>query len=94
MKARISKAQIIQKNRFKDPMLNSSMSNKQLLAHSNITDEAKEFLDAAAKKLDISARVYMKLLKISRTIADLENSDRVEKKHIAEALQYRPVNTI
>lgn len=94
IKTRVQFAQEIQKNRFKSPSLNAQMNNKQINKHSSITPDAKTFLDSAAKKLDISARVYMKLIKISRTIADLEGSNDIEKRHIAEAIQYRPINTI
>lgn len=93
IRERVEKAQHRQHARYKKPSLNAHMSNKQINKHISLAPDAKEFLDTAAKKLDISARVYMKLLKISRTIADLEESKNVEKRHIAEAVQYRPVNT-
>ena len=70
---------------------NGHMNNKQVKSHSQLTSEAKEFLDTAATKLDLSARVYMKTVKVARTIADLDNSPTVELKHITEALQYRPI---
>lgn len=94
IRKRIEKAQQTQRKRFKSQKNNAQMNNKQINKFSLVTPEAKEFLDTAAKKLDISARVYMKLLKISRTIADLEGSETIEKKHIAEAVQYRPTKTI
>ena len=69
---------------------NGNMNNKEIKQHAAMTIEAKEFLDKAAAKLNISARVYMKLVKVARTIADLDNSQSIELKHIGEALQYRP----
>lgn len=72
---------------------NGSMNNKEIRKHANMTDEAKELLDNAARKLDISARVYMKTVKLARTIADLDGSDNILPAHIGEALRYRPAKT-
>lgn len=91
IKNRVQHAQQIQHERFNAKRLNSTMNNRDIKKFSNIEPEAKEFLDTASEKLGISARVYMKMIKISRTIADLENSKSIKKAHIAEALQYRPV---
>ena len=52
-------------------------------------DESQKLLEVAYKKLSLSARAYNRIIKMSRTIADLEDSNKVEKRHIAEALQYR-----
>ncbi len=93
IRSRVTKAQALQSRRLGQHKLNSSMNNKEVIKKSNITKEAKEFLDKAAKNLDISARVYMKLVKIARTIADLEASDKIEIRHISEAIQYRPIKT-
>lgn len=70
---------------------NGLMSNKQVKKYAILTDEAKELLDKAAEKLDLSARVYMKTVKVARTIADLEGSKTIESHHISEALRYRPI---
>ena len=55
----------------------------------NLTDEAKKLLDMAAGKLDLSARSYLKAIRVSQTIADMELSDKILPQHISEALQYR-----
>jgi magnesium chelatase family protein len=70
--------------------LNSSLSNKQIKQFAQPNDEALELLNTAAKQLDLSARSYMRCLKLARTIADLEGATDIGKAHIAEALQYRP----
>jgi magnesium chelatase family protein len=76
----------------KSGVLNSQLNNTQLKKYSNMTPKAKELLDSAATKLDISARAYMKTVKTARTIADLSGSNEIQPEHIAEALQYRPKN--
>jgi magnesium chelatase family protein len=72
---------------------NGSMTNKEVKAHANLSLEAKELLDVAAAKLDLSARVYMKTVKVARTIADLDDSETIEVRHVSEALRYRPLTT-
>lgn len=74
--------------------LNSAMSNRDIDTHSKLSPAAKTLLDAAASKLDISARNYMRIVKVARTIADLEASDEVLPSHISEALQYRSHNLV
>lgn len=72
---------------------NGNMSSKEIKKHALLTDDAKTFLDKAASKLDLSARVYMKVVKVARSIADLEGSENTTIKHVSEALQYRPATT-
>ncbi|MGC9046602.1 MAG: YifB family Mg chelatase-like AAA ATPase [Minisyncoccia bacterium] len=87
----VKQAREIQKQRFKNTNIytNSEMSSKQTDELINITNEAKTFLQNYANKMFLSARSYYRLLKISRTIADLEQSETVNKEHIAEAAQYK-----
>lgn len=70
--------------------LNGSLSARATKQTAWLTDDAKTLLDRASTKLQLSARAYMRAVKVSRTIADLEGSERIEAKHVAEALQYRP----
>jgi magnesium chelatase family protein len=55
-----------------------------------LSKEVKDILDQSAIKLALSARAYHRVIKLARTIADLENKKEIEHSHILEALQYRP----
>ena len=68
---------------------NSSMSNKQIINKANITKEAEQLLIIASQRLKLSARSYFKVIKVARTIADLNGSEEITEKEISEALQYR-----
>jgi len=84
-------ARQIQTKRFKSRSgkTNSLMTNKDIKTSSNITNAAKKFLENAADKLKLSARGYMKTIRVARTIADLDNSEDINVDHISEALRYR-----
>jgi len=66
------------------------MNVKDLGSMVKLEKEVRELLDDSAERLALSARAYHRVLKIARTIADLENSENVEANHILEAIQYRP----
>ena len=70
---------------------NGSMNSKDVEVFAALSEEAKTFLLAAAKKLDLSARSYFKVIKVARTIADLEHTDTITIPHLAESLQYRQI---
>ena len=79
-----------QYNRYKSSSKNnSSLSTSEVKKFVPLSSESKQFLDSAAGKLKLSARSYFKILKVARTIADIESSENVEISHLAEALQYR-----
>jgi len=65
------------------------MSSSETESFCLLTDEAKELLKTAILELGISARAYDKILKISKTIADLEDSEKIQSHHISEAVGYR-----
>ena len=66
------------------------MNVKDLGSIVKLKKEVREMLDDSAERLGLSARAYHRVIKIARTIADLENSEDVEVNHILEAIQYRP----
>jgi magnesium chelatase family protein len=69
--------------------LNAGLNNSQLKKHAGLSAEAKSLLDTAAERLGISARSYMRTIKVARTIADLDDSGTITTGHISEALQFR-----
>jgi len=92
IRVRISKARLIQKNRFTNESIhtNAEMKNKLIRKYVPLNKKSSSMLMDAAQIFQLSARSYLKIIKLARTIADLENLGSVEEKHIAEALQYRP----
>ena len=94
IKSRVLNARKMQQARHNDPMIvNAGLTNKQIKQHAKLSGDAKELLDTAAEKLGISARAYMRTIKVARTIADLEGSATIEIPHVTEALQYRRQQT-
>lgn len=94
IRRRVEKAREKQKKRFGEERLNSEMSVKDINHFVVLADEEKKLLEDAAKNMDFSPRVFHKIKKIARTIADLENSEEIKKEHLLEALQYRPKEII
>ena len=87
---RVTAAHQLQQKRFGAAKLNADMTNRDIKAKAKLHTDAKTMLDTAANKLGLSARAYMRTVKVARTIADLDSREHIETKHIAEALQYRP----
>lgn len=86
----VSKAIKMQNKRFGNTKdRNAFMANNQIKKLANLSNEATKLLNGSAEKLQISARAYMKTIKVARTIADISESNNITQAHIAEALQYR-----
>lgn len=95
IRKRVVEARKIQSERFKNLNhihSNSDMKNSHLKEFSNLTGQANLLLKQAVNKFNLSARVYFRLIKVARTIADLDKSIEIKENHIAEALQYRVKN--
>jgi magnesium chelatase family protein len=94
IKERVNKARVIQRDRFKDEgiMCNAQMSHKQVRKFCTLGKEENELLKMAMTELNFSARAYDKILKVSRTIADLAALEQIKTEHLSEAIQYRNLN--
>jgi len=89
----VENARKLQAERFKTSVKlkkNAEMSSRDLTNFVHLDDAAKRALNMAADRLNFSPRVYHRMIKVARTIADLEGSDTVTQNHILEAVEYRP----
>ena len=94
IKKRVNSARNIQINRYKGLNIysNSELNPSLIQKYCKLDMESKEFLKVAFEKLGLSGRAYARILKVARTIADLDGEDNIKKKHIAEAIQYRSLD--
>lgn len=93
IRIRVSEARKIQQNRY-FPLgirTNSQLANRWIEQYCPLDDAAKALLGQAAEKMNISARGYHKIIRLGRTIADLDHVDIITKAAISEALQYRKI---
>ena len=92
IRERVIKARQIQEKRYQlenGIYCNAQMNSKLLRKHAKLNEECKNLLQIAMNRLNLSARAYDRILKVSRTIADLDNSENIEAKHISEAITYK-----
>lgn len=94
IKERVNRARKIQLERYKEHNLfsNSQLSFPFIEQYCKIDEKAENILKVAFQKLGLSVRAYAKVLKVARTIADLEQSENIQANHIAEAVQYRSLD--
>jgi len=89
---RVQKARDIQTKRFKGSKLknNSEMSTRNVKEYCPLSSECRTMMISATASMNLTARSYFKVIKIARTIADLDGIKEISQNHLAEALQYRP----
>ena len=94
IRRRVNKARNIQQKRYQnlDLSCNAELTPSLISKFCRIDNNARELLKKAFENLSLSARAYNKILKISRTIADLEGEEEIKVTHIAEAIQYRSLD--
>lgn len=94
IKERTNNARKIQQNRFvgTNATCNAQMTNSQLKKFCTLDDTCEQLLEKAFKKLNLSARASTRILKVARTIADLDGSQEIAPRHLAEAIQYRSLD--
>jgi magnesium chelatase family protein len=95
IRLRVMEARKIQESRYKESKgiyCNAQMSSRQLRQICKIDETGQTLLKNAMEKLNLSARAYDRILKVARTIADLDNSDNIKTEHLAEAIQYRSLD--
>ena len=91
MREKVMKARDTQLNRFKGSSIrfNSEMSVSDIERFCVLKPEDEVFFEKAFRNMQLSARSYHKVLRVARTIADLDDSEMIERKHLAQALNYR-----
>jgi magnesium chelatase family protein len=94
MRERIARARGIQAARYAGtPVhINSELTGSALEEHCRLSQAEHSFLEQAVQKLGLSARAYTRVLRIARTIADLEGADQLAVQHLAEAINYRSMD--
>ena len=92
IRVRVEKTRQIQKNRFREERIytNTEMKNAHIKKYCSLSKEVKQLLLQAGTAFTLSARSYFKMIRVARTIADIEDSQDISVSHMAEALQYRP----
>ena len=94
MRKEVMAAMVKQTERFRGSKIltNSQMSSKQIRKFCKLDDQCQQLLKQAYNELGLSARAHDKVIKTSRTIADLEDSDQIHPHHLAEAISYRKLD--
>ena len=96
VKKRVDGARKVQLERYKNDKnySNAKMNSKQIKLYCKIDDDTRDFMEQAFEKFHMSARAYNRILKVARTIADLEGKENIEFEHVAEALAYRTIERV
>ena len=94
IRERVTNARKLQSERFSESKTNynAQMNTQELKAHCALDEASSELLKLAMNKLQLSARAYERILKVARTIADLDGKEKIESAHLSEAIQYRSLD--
>jgi magnesium chelatase family protein len=94
IRERVETARAVQRQRYSGAtyFCNAHMTNKDIQKHCGLDQESKDILRQAVQRFLLSARAYTRILKLARTIADLEGEERITMGHLAEAIQYRSLD--
>jgi magnesium chelatase family protein len=94
IKERVDRARQVQLDRFKGMKIycNAQMGNRQIKRFCQIDEPSQRLLETAIDRFGLSARAYTRILKVARTIADLENREGIQPSHLSEAIQYRSLD--
>ncbi len=96
IKERVNKARKIQEKRYQKYKIfsNAELTTKLMNQFCTLSKESRDLLQKSFEKLGLSARAYGRILKVARTIADLEGSENIEVMHVGEAIQYRALDRL
>ena len=94
IRERVTRARTVQQERFKSDGIyaNAHMKPRHIRKYCKIDEDSQSLMETAMNRLGLSARAYNRILKVSRTVADLEGSDKIASHHISEAIQYRSLD--
>ena len=94
IRGRVTNARTRQYSRFQNDGIyaNAHMKPRHIRKYCKIGEDSQSLMEKAMERLGLSARAYNRILKVSRTIADLEDSEHIEPHHISEAIQYRSLD--
>jgi magnesium chelatase family protein len=94
IRERVTRARSVQQERFRSDGIfaNAHMKPRHIRKYCKIDADSQRLMEAAMNRLGLSARAYNRILKVSRTIADIEGSEKMSTEHISEAIQYRSLD--
>lgn len=94
IRERVARARVRQRERFGERRIfcNAHMTSRDLRDYCPMQEATREMLRSGLERLGLSARAYDRVIKVARTIADLDESDRIEPQHVSEAIQYRTLD--
>ena len=94
MREQVNRARAVQRQRFgpAGQRLNSHMATRQLRKHCKLEDDSRDLLKTAMEELGLSARAHDRILRVARTVADLEGSADIQEPHLNEAISYRSLD--